>query len=245
MTAGLIFFIVSAASALATLTAFAALLHGRPLHTLPRAARAILVLALLVLSVVSGRAWYGTTQHKPTEPSLSQRPASVVVTETPTLTAADTTVYKHSPSSMAKVPSTLATADGVAIPSPLTTAGPKPGPQNESPTARHDEIKVSEPGKELPDVLAARDDALNTLRSHRYTVRGHLRSTQGQADESLRGLITTDLTLDVMLIDTQGVVQDSFTISSRGGGFTRDSSALQARERLRDALLEHLQKEHP
>jgi hypothetical protein len=223
MTIGLIFFIVSAASALATLTAFAALLHGRPLHTLPWAARAMLVLMLLGVSILSGIAWYETTPRTSGEVAVQQRPASSVLKE----------------------PATSTAADGVHTTSPLTIVGPQSRPRNASTTARHDEISVGEQGKALPDVVAAADDALNILRTQFHTVRGHLRSTQGQPDEGLRGLITTDLTLDVTLVDTQGVVQDTFTISSRGGGFTRDSSALQARERLRDALHEHLQKEHP
>jgi len=81
MTAGLTFFIVSAASAFATLTTLAAVLHGCPLDTWPLAGRVMPVLALLGLSVVSGRAWYKTTQYKPTEPPLLQRPGSTAVKE--------------------------------------------------------------------------------------------------------------------------------------------------------------------
>lgn len=223
MTAGLIFFIVSAVSTLATLTTFLAVLHGRPLHTLPRAARVALVLTLLGMSIVSGIAWFETTPHTPAETALHQRPVSSVVKE----------------------PSTTATAaEGVAT-STLTMAGPQSRPRNASKTARHDEITVGEGEKALPDVRAAADDALNTLRSQLYTVRGHLRSTQSLPDEKLQGLITTDLTLDVTLIDTQGVVRDAFTITSRGGGFTSEGSALQARQRLRENLHEHRSKEYP
>jgi hypothetical protein len=96
----------------------------------------------------------------------------------------------------------------------------------------------------LPDVIAAADDALNILQFNDYSVQGNLRWSQSQPDDGLQGIITTDLTLDVRFIDKQRSVRDAFTITSRGGGFTSDSSARQARERLRDALHEHLQKEH-
>jgi len=105
-----------------------------------------------------------------------------------------------------------------------------------------DEIAVAGPGRNLPDVVAAADDAMLVLRAQPYTVRGQLRATQSTPDPALQGVITTDLVLDVRLLEG-ATVRDLFTITGRGGGFTSDASALQARERLRDALRRHLQKE--
>jgi hypothetical protein len=224
MTGSLMICIASVAAMLASLAPFVADLHGRQLHTLPRAVRAVLGLVFLGISLVSGRAWYETTQHIQTEPTLQQLPGSSMTKEPSTFTVAS---------------SGNATASAPAI----TRSQARPG--NVGTTARHDEITVAEQDRALPNVVAAADDALNALQSQVCTARGHLWSTQSQPDEGLRGLITTNLTLDVTLIDTQGVVRDAFTITSRGGGFTSESSALQARERLRDALHEHLKKEHP
>jgi hypothetical protein len=180
------------------------------------------VLTLLGVSIVSGIAWFESPPRTSGEVTIQQRPAIGAATE----------------------PSTSMAASSIDTTSPQTMAEPQSRPRNTSTTTRGDEISIGEREKALPDVVAAADDALNMLRTRFYTVRGHLRSRQGQPDEGLRGLITTDLTLDVTLVDTQGVVHDAFTITSRGGGFTSDASALQARERLRDALHERLQKEH-
>jgi hypothetical protein len=108
-----------------------------------------------------------------------------------------------------------------------------------------DEVSVDDEDKLLPNVVAAAGDALDALRSPRYVVRGHLRSIESQPNEDLQGLITTTFTLDVALLDGQRGVHESFTITSRGIGFTNETSALQARERLRSELLKHLQREHP
>jgi hypothetical protein len=136
------------------------------------------------------------------------------------------------------------TSGGEMTPASTTTKRQVPS-QRSSARAPHDEITVNEQSRGLPDVVAAADDALNSLRSQSYFVQGHIRSTQSEPNDQLQGLITTDLILDVKLIDNQDVVLDAFTITSRGGGFTSASSALQARERLRDVLHEHLRKEHP
>lgn len=122
----------------------------------------------------------------------------------------------------------------------------RPGPGNESPSTKEpsDEIRVDEQDRSQPNVVAAAEDALNALRSQLYVVRGHLRSIQSQPNEALQGLITTNLTLDVTLLDAQGEVHESFTVKSRGVGFSNESSTLQAREGLRSDLLEHLQREH-
>lgn len=137
--------------------------------------------------------------------------------------------------------SPVADATSVALPSVNT---PESLTKGSSAATRASEITVSERGRARPDVIAAADDALNILRSRHYRVQGNLRGTQSQPDDGLGGIVTTDLTLDVKLIDAQGVARHAFTITSRGGGFTTDSSALQARERLRGALHEQLQKEH-
>ena len=136
-----------------------------------------------------------------------------------------------------------AVTDATSVSSTSTPSVTKPESRSGG-AARVSEITVSEHGRALPDVIAAADDALNILQFEHHRVQGNLRWSQSQADDGLQGIITTDLTLDVRFIDKQRSVRDAFTITSRGGGFTNDSSARQARERLRDALHEHLQKEH-
>lgn len=242
MNAGLIFFVVSAASAFATLTTLAVVLHGRPLHTWPVLARVILVLALSGLSVFSGGAWYEATQPKPMDLPVSHS-ASAVVTKIAPLPVTDATVQKDSPSHVAKAAPPVKAAISVAVLTPPPATPPESSPQEASLTLGGDEITVDEPGKALPEVLAARDDILNMLRSNSYTMRGHLRSTQSEPNAELRGLITTDLTLDMKLVDSRGVVLDVFTATSRGGGFTSGTSAQQARQRLREALQEHRPRE--
>lgn len=88
-----------------------------------------------------------------------------------------------------------------------------------------------------------RDDALTFLESSAHTVRGNLRGHQSEPDATLQGLITTDLILNVKLVDAQGAVRDAFTVTSRGGGFTADESGLQARQRLRDALQKRMKEQ--
>lgn len=94
--------------------------------------------------------------------------------------------------------------------------------------------------RDLPDVIAAADETLALLRRESISVRGQLRVTQSVPDPALQGIITTDLALDLTLANGNGHVRDMFTITSRGGGFTVDSSARQARARLRVALTERL-----
>jgi hypothetical protein len=93
----------------------------------------------------------------------------------------------------------------------------------------------------LPDVRAAANDALMLLREHYPLVAGSLRATQTGPDASLQGIITTNLTLDIRVLNDGGGATQTFTIMSRGGGFTVDESAGQARERLRAALTRHLE----
>lgn len=94
--------------------------------------------------------------------------------------------------------------------------------------------------RDLPDVIAAADETSVLLNRKSISVRGQLRITQSAPDPALQGIITTDLALDLTLADRDGDVRDIFTITSRGGSFTVDSSARQARERLRVALTERL-----
>jgi hypothetical protein len=105
-----------------------------------------------------------------------------------------------------------------------------------------DEITVDGQDTRNPDVLATANQALIALKSPSRVVRGHLRSTQSKPDEMMQGMITTTLILDVTLIDVVGVTRKAFTVTSRGGGFTKESSALQAHERLLGALHERLEK---
>lgn len=143
--------------------------------------------------------------------------------------------------------SEMSTSTHMNVSSGEIMSAPTRAKRQSPPQARtpHDEITVSDECRGFPDVVAAADDALNVLRSQSYSVQGHLRSTQSEPNDQLQGLITTDLTLDVKLIGNQDVVFDTFTITGRGGGFTSTSSALLARERLRDMLQDHLRKEHP
>lgn len=229
-----VIFVASTAAMLATLTTFASDLHEGRLHKLPRPARAGLAVVWLGISLVSGIMWSerkrpehgGTTMGEPAVRRVSDMPVTIstrsAATSVPApITAATVTTASAQTFARQLRPLRIITAPG------------------------HDEITIDEQVGSLPEVHGAADDALNMLRSQFYTVRGHLRSTQSQPDEGLQGLITTDLTLDVTLTDIRGGVRDAFTVTSRGGGFRRDSSASKARERLREVLQEHLQKEHP
>lgn len=141
-------------------------------------------------------------------------------------------------------PALTHTIDVVTTKTPVTASKSERVGRDASIQTLGDEITVSDQARGLPDAVAAADDALLALRSSACTVRGHLRGTQSAPDAGLQGLITTDLILDVKLIDSQNVVQESFTLTSRGGGFSPDASALQARERLRVALHNRVQKEN-
>jgi len=140
---------------------------------------------------------------------------------------------------------TVTSGQGVVSTPPAKVAQPAPSGRISSSKESSDEVRVDEEDKLLPNVVAAAGDALNALRSPLYVVRGHLRSAESQPNEALQGLITTTFTLDVTLLDAQRGVHESFTVTSRGIGFTTESSTLQARERLRSELLKHLQREHP
>jgi hypothetical protein len=162
----------------------------------------------------------------------------------PVSTSGDRGSSRQQVSTVQNDASAVTDATNVSSTSTPSVTKPEPLMKGSSGATGASEITISEHRRALPDVIAAADDALNILQLKHYRVQGNLRWSQSQADDGLHGIITTDLTLDVRLIDTQRAVRDAFTITSRGGGFTSDSSARQARERLRDALHEHLQKEH-
>jgi hypothetical protein len=216
--------LISLIASLVALTMFVAELHGRQLHTLPRAVRAGLALVFVGIAVVTGKVWYETQRTHTVTTSL-QEP--------------DTT-SQHSVAAIGTVREPAANSIETTT---RTMAKPQSHGRNVRPTTGHDEITVGEDST-LPDVAGAANDALSVLRSPLYRVQGRLRSTQSQPDAGLQGLITTDLTLDVTLIGTQGTIHDAFTVTSRGGGFTSDASALQARQRLRQALEDRRPKEH-
>ncbi len=223
-TLGLVSAVISAAAAFASLVPFFFNLRETTVEKASRPTRVGLAIGCVIVSVVSGVVSVIVFRKPPAERAPLQNPVTVTVVE------------------QATVPTTASSLGTVSA-----TNEPQPGAQpiTKPATRSHSAIAVSEQGRAIPELTAAADDALMMLRSHSHSVRGNLRGTQGDPDLSLQGLITTDLTLDVKLMDAAGVVRDSFTITSRGGGFTADASGLQARERLRDALERHIQKEKP
>lgn len=127
----------------------------------------------------------------------------------------------------------------ITAPKPAMVAKAEPSRQ----AGPRSQITLGERERSMPEVVAAADDVLTILGSELPTIRGNLRATQSGPDMALQGLITTDLTLDLRLMNDTGVVVDAFTITSRGGGFTADASGLQARVRLLDALRKRIGKE--
>jgi hypothetical protein len=221
---GLVSAVISAAAGFASLIPFFFNLQQKSVEKASRSTRVGLAIGCVVVSVVSGVVSVIVLRKPPADRAPLQNPVTVTVVE------------------QATVPITASSLATLA-----TTNELQPGAQpiTKPATRSHSAIAVSEQGRAIPELTAAADDALIMLRSHSHTVRGNLRGMQSAPDVSLQGLITTDLTLDVRLMDVAGVVRDSFTITSRGGGFTDDASGLQARERLRDALERHIQKEKP
>lgn len=120
---------------------------------------------------------------------------------------------------------------------------PSPAAPSRATGARHDEITRIGAAKDVPDVVAAAEAVLEALRTETCVVRGYLRAEQSTPDDALAGLITTNLMLDVRLIDADGITKETFTVPSRGGGFSADESAFQARTRLIDELRRRRQKE--
>jgi hypothetical protein len=213
--------IVSAASALASLITIASELRGRPLHGSSPASRIGLAVALVVVSIGSGVVSLNAPRNTPPDRAPSRARDETVAAGQPVVSLPAAPDVLHSP-----------------------TTVPPSRPRTTTPKATiRSEIAIDEQERAIPGVVAAADDMLTALQSRSHAVRGRLRSTQSEPDASLQGLITTDLTLDVKLIDAEGVIQDAFTITSRGGGFTADASGLQARERLRHALEQHIWKE--
>jgi hypothetical protein len=213
--------ILAAAGTFASILAIAAeLLRWRMSESRGRTRIAVAVV-FLIISVLVGLA------SMPREPAVSDQEDAVVAADTHVQAPAITVIAAQEERAM-------------RAPKPLPISHT---PRSSRPTARS-EIMLGERERTMPEVMAAADDALTLLRSRFHTVRGNLRGNQTAPDAALAGLITTDLTLDVKLMDRDGVVLDAFTVTSRGGGFTADASGLQARERLRDALRMRIGKEH-
>jgi len=212
--------ILSVASGLASIITLVAELIRKRVHDSSRPTRVAIAVTVLVVSVAAG------IMSLPAEPLPAE----------PLLTALH--VDKPMTEPQAPIAASKPRETEMPVPIPKPAAAPaKPVPLSE--------IRVGERERTMPEVVAAADDALAILQSHFPTVRGSLRGTQSEPDVALQGLITTDLTLDVKLIDMKGVVRQAFTITSRGGGFTADASGLQARERLRDAIRQRIGKEQP
>jgi hypothetical protein len=216
----LIFSILSTAGVFASIIAIAAEFRGQPVHDSSRAVRITVAIVFVALSVAAGIVFL------PSEPVVPQHADSLAPAErTITVVAAAIEPEIAVPPRLPSTPATTVRPARTVKPQPVS------------------EITLGEYERTMPEVVAAADDVLRMLRSQFPTVRGSLRGRQTEADVTLQGLITTDLTLDVKLIDQEGGVRDAFTITSRGGGFTTDASGLQARERLRDALRQRMGKE--
>ncbi len=202
------------AGTLASIFAIAADLFRWRVSDSQRPTRIMVAVVFLVMSVVIGIASLPSEPSPTSKATEAPAPALKLITQT--------SVEPPPPAQKA---------------SPILKTAPvsKPKP--------HSEVTLGERERSMPEVVAAADDALMILRSQAHTVRGNLRGRQSDADAALAGLITTDLTLDVKLLDDEGIIRDAFTVTSRGGGFTADESGLQARQRLRDALQNRMKKE--
>jgi len=202
------------AGTLASILAIVADLFHWRMSDSGRPTRIMVAVVFFIMSVVVGIASLSKEPSPVPQTKDAQAPAIQVITQT--FGEPPTPTPKTSP-----------------IPKPVAVSKPKP----------HSEITLGERERSMPEVIAAADDALMILRAQARTVRGDLRGRQSDADAALAGLITTDLTLDVKLIDDEGIIRDAFTVTSRGGGFTADESGLQARQRLRDALQKRMKEE--
>jgi hypothetical protein len=127
--------------------------------------------------------------------------------------------------------------------SPAVTAEPRTAAPPRVTESRRHEITRSGGAKDIGEIVGAAEDVLDALRAQSHAARVRLRADQTAPDDTLQGLITTDLVLDVKLMDGTGSVNHSFTVTSRGGGFSSDASALQARIRLMSELRNRLGKE--
>lgn len=192
----------------------------RRLHDSPRPVRIVTAIGLAVLSVIVGLVTL-RSDHPPVRPA-----------EKPTITI--------QPVTMTVAPAGSAVSQPTAVSPPTSLQQSKPA--RAAKKTPHSEITLGEREQSMPEVVAAAEDVLTILHSQVHTVRGSLRGRQTEPDAALQGIITTDLTLDVKLIDTEGVVHSAFTVTSRGGGFTANESGLQARERLRDALQKRMKE---
>jgi len=214
------------------ITFVAELLHGR-LHD-SRRIRIVTAIGLALLSVIVGLVTL-PSDLSPARPA--ENPA--ITMQQVTVTAAPAGNAASQPTSLQPVTMNAAPArNAVSQPPVLLPSKPATAAKNKP----HSEITIGERERSLPEVAAAAEDALTILHSQVHTVRGSLRGRQTEPDAALHGIITTDLTLDVKIIDPEGVVRNAFIVTSRGGGFTADESGLQARERLRDALQKRMKE---
>jgi hypothetical protein len=161
--------------------------------------------------------------------------------------ALNATVGSSPPVMIGTRPPTSVTAEHIPPRSTTNPAKTVPEPRKSAPSRvtespRH-EITRSGGAKDVDEIVIAAEDVLDALRAQSHTARVRLRADQSAPDDTLQGLITTDLVLDVKLIDGTGSVNQSFTVTSRGGGFSSDASALQARTRLMSELRNRIGKE--
>ena len=98
---------------------------------------------------------------------------------------------------------------------------------------------VDENGQPVPELIVAARSLDQAL-----SLTAQLKTTIVPPDDQLRGLITTQASLQVSIM-RDGDIVDAFTLQSSGAGFTQDASTQQARERLATALTQRLAHVRP